>query len=152
MIAVVLTLFLSNSAMAQSAFFERKQLTTDAARIIVDTCLAFAAERDVVVGVAVVDMSGVLLDFHVMQAGGPITSESAILKAKTAAHWGRPTTALEETVMSGGNQASVWVNDFPKGGGVPIMVDGRVAGAVGVGGPQFQDECAQAGIDAALSQ
>ena len=151
-IALVLTLFSSNSVMAQSAFFDRKQLTTDAARKIVDTCLAFAAERNAVVGVAVVDMSGVLMDFHVMQAGGATTAETAILKAKTAAHWGRPTTVLEETVMSGGNQASVWINDFPKGGGIPIVVDGKVAGAVGVDGPGFQDECAQAGIDAVLSQ
>ena len=45
-----------------------------------------------------------------------------------------------------------FVNDFPKGGGLPIMVDGQIAGAVGVGGPQLQDECAQAGIDAVLAQ
>jgi uncharacterized protein GlcG (DUF336 family) len=45
----------------------------------------------------------------------------------------------------------LWINDFPKGGGVPVMIDGQIAGAVGVGGPDLQDECAQAGIDAILS-
>jgi glc operon protein GlcG len=140
----------TSTAFAQSAFVERKLLSTDAARKIVDTCLAFAAERNVTVGVAVVDISGVLLDFHMMEGGGPTTSETAILKAKTAAHWRRDTTTLEETVMSGGNQASIWINDFPKGGGIPIMFDGEIAGAVGVGGPQYQDECAQAGIDAIM--
>jgi glc operon protein GlcG len=116
------------------------------------TCHGFAAERNAVVGVAAVDMSGVLTGFHVMQAGGATTAETAILKAKTAAHWGRLTSVLEETVMSGNNQAAVWINDFPKGGGIPIVVDGKVAGAVGVGGSQFQEECAQAGIDAVLNQ
>ncbi len=139
-------------AFAQSAFVERKLLSTDAARKIVDTCVAFAAEHNLTLGVAVVDISGVLLDFHMMEGGGPTTSETAILKAKTAAHWRRPTTVLEEAVTGGGNQASLWINDFPKGGGLPIMIDGQIAGAVGVGGPDLQDECAQAGIDAILTQ
>lgn len=144
-----LTLFAS-TALAQTAFVDRKLLSSDAARKIVDTCIAFASERNVTVGVAVVDISGVLIDFHMMEGGGPTTSETAILKAETAAHWRRDTTTLEETVLSGGNQASLWIGDFPKGGGIPIMIDGQIAGAVGVGGPQFQDECAQAGIDAIM--
>lgn len=149
--AVALALLHTSIALAQPAFIERKLLSTDAARKIVDTCVAFAAEHNLTLGVAVVDISGVLMDFHLMEGGGPTTSETAILKAKTAAHWRRPTTVLEETVMSGGNQASIWINDFPKGGGLPIMIDGQIAGAVGVGGPDMQDECAQAGIDAVLN-
>jgi len=137
-------------AVAQPAFVERKVLSTDAARTIVDTCVAFAAEHNLTLAVAVVDFAGVLLDFHMMEGGGPTTSETAILKAKTAAHWRRSTTALEEAVTGGGNQAPLWINDFPKAGGLPIMIDGQIAGAVGVGGPGLQDECAQAGIDAVL--
>ena len=146
----VFLLLLTGIAVAQPAFVERKVLSTDAARKIVDTCVAFAAEHDLTLAVAVVDFSGVLLDFHMMEGGGPTTSETAILKAKTAAHWRRSTTSLEEAVTGGGNQAPLWINDFPKGGGVPIMIDGQIAGAVGVGGPGLQDECAQAGIDAVL--
>jgi len=142
----------TSTALAQSAFVERKLLSTDAARKIVDTCVAFAAEHNLTLAVAVVDISGVLLDFHMMEGGGPTTSETAILKAKTAAHWRRPTTVLEEAVNGGGNQAPLWINDFPKGGGLPIMIDGQIAGAVGVGGPDRQDECAQAGIDAILTR
>ena len=149
---VMFALLQTSIAFAQSAFVERKLLSTDAARKIVDTCVAFAAEHNLTLGVAVVDISGVLLDFHMMEGGGPTTSETAILKAKTAAHWRRPTTVLEEAVTGGGNQASLWINDFPKGGGLPIMIDGQIAGAVGVGGPDLQDECAQAGIDAILTQ
>ena len=151
LVAAAFALLSASTAFAQSAFVERKMLSTDAARKIVDTCVAFAKEHNLTLGVAVVDISGVLLDFHMMEGGGPTTSETAILKAKTAAHWRRSTTTLEETVMSGGNQASIWINDFPKGGGLPIMVDGEMAGAVGVGGPAMQDECGQAGIDAIMN-
>lgn len=147
---LLLALLQTGVVLGQTAFVERKQLTTDAARIIVDTCLAFAAENDMVIGVAVVDRAGVLLDFHLMEGRGPTASETAILKARTAAHWGRPTQELEDAVRGGGNQAPLWLNDFPQGGGLPIIVDGQVAGAVGVGGPGRQDDCAQAGIDAIL--
>ena len=149
-VTVVLTFLQTGIALGQSAFVDRKQLTTAAAREIVDTCLAFAAENDMVSAVAVVDAAGVLMDFHLMEGGGPITAETAILKAQTAAHWRRPTTLLEEAVTGGGNQAALWINDFPKGGGLPIMIEGQIAGAVGVGGAGLQDECAQAGIDAVL--
>jgi glc operon protein GlcG len=102
------------------------------------------------VGVAVVGLDGVLLDFHAMQGGGPTLSETAILKAKTAAHWQRSTKSLEQDVTTLRNQASVWINDFPKAGALPIIIDGQVAGAIGVGGASKQEECAQAGIDAVL--
>jgi uncharacterized protein GlcG (DUF336 family) len=148
--ALLLVFLQTNVVLGQPAFVERMQLTTDAARIIVDTCLAFAAENDMVIGVAVVDPAGVLLDFHLMEGRGPTASETAILKARTAARWGQPTQALEDAVRSGGNQAPLWRNDFPQGGGLPIIIEGQVAGAVGVGGPGRQDECAQVGIDAAL--
>jgi len=95
-------------------------------------------------------LDGVLLDFHAMQGGGPTVAETAILKAKTAVHWQRSTKTLEQDVTMGRNQASLWINDFPKAGALPIMIDGQVAGAIGVGGAQKQEECAQVGIDAVI--
>jgi glc operon protein GlcG len=137
-------------ASAQTVSVNRPQVSNAAARKMVDACLAFAEKNKILVGVAVVGIDGVLLDFHAMQGGGPTLSETAILKAKTAAHWQRPTKNLEEDVTSLRNQASVWLNDFPKAGALPILIDGQVAGAIGVGGAQKQEECAQAGIDAVL--
>ena len=137
-------------ASAQSVSIDRKQVSNAAARKMVDACLAFAEKNNILVGVAVVGIDGVLLDFHVMQGGGATLSETAILKAKTAAHWQRATKSLEEDVTTLRNQASVWINDFPKAGALPIMIGGQVAGAIGVGGASKQEECAQAGIDAVL--
>jgi glc operon protein GlcG len=137
-------------ASAQAVSIDRKQVSNAAARKMVDACLTFAEKNNILVGVAVVGLDGVLLDFHAMQGGGPTLSETAILKAKTAAHWQRATKSLEQDVTSLRNQASVWINDFPKAGALPIIIDGQVAGAIGVGGASKQEECAQAGIDAVL--
>ena len=45
------------------------------------------------------------------------------------------------------NGASAWIGDFPRAGGVPIVIDGQVAGAIGVGGGGAAEACAQAAID-----
>jgi glc operon protein GlcG len=148
-IAAALTA-MAGSAAAQGISVDRKQVTTAAARKMVDACVAFAERNNIVVSVAVVGLDGVLLDFHAMEAAGPTTSETAILKAETAMHWRRSTRTLEEDVTSGRNQASVWINDFPKAGALPVMIAGQVAGAIGVGGAAMQDECAQAGINAVI--
>jgi glc operon protein GlcG len=142
--------FAIQAATAQTVYVERKQISSAAARMMVDACLNFAEKNHILVGVAVVGIDGVLLDFHAMQGGGATLSETAILKAKTAAHWQRSTKALEEDVLSHRNEASVWINDFPKSGALPIVIDGQVAGAIGIGGARLQEECAQSGIDAVL--
>jgi glc operon protein GlcG len=141
---------IATEAMAQDVSVDRKQVSAAAARKMVDACIAFAEQNHILVGVAVVGIDGVLIDFHAMQGGGPTMSETAILKAKTAAHWQRPTSTLENDVLTQRNVASVWINDFPKAGALPIRIDGQVAGAIGVGGAQKQEECAQAGIDAVI--
>ena len=142
--ASVLTVAVS----AQPVFIERKQVSPTTARKLVDACVARAEQQKQIVGCAVVDIAGVLVDFHAM--GGQATfAETAILKAKTAAHWQRATSALEDDVNSKRNGASVWIGDFPRAGGVPIMIEGQVAGAIGVGGGN-SEELAKAAIAAVL--
>jgi glc operon protein GlcG len=137
------------AASAQPAFIERKQVSPATARKLVDACIARAEQQKEIVGCAVVDISGVLVDFHAM--GGQATfAETAILKAKTAAHWQRATSALEADVNSQRNGASVWIGDFPRAGGVPIMVEGQIAGAIGVGGGS--EELAKAAIETVLGK
>jgi glc operon protein GlcG len=147
--ALLATVF-AVEASAQSVYVERKQVSTDAARKMVDACLAFAERNHIRVGVAVVGIDGVLLDFHVMQGGSATLSETAILKARTAAHWQRSTKSLENDVLSQRNVAPQWINDFPKAGALPIVIDGQVAGAIGIGGASKQEECAQYAIDTVI--
>jgi glc operon protein GlcG len=146
-IAAIASVF-TVAAAAQPAFIERKQVSPATARKLVDACIARAEQQKQIVGCAVVDIAGVLVDFHAM--GGQATfAETAILKAKTAAHWQRATSSLEDDVNSERNGASVWIGDFPRSGGVPIMIEGQVAGAMGVGGGN-SEELAKAAIEAVL--
>ena len=139
------------AALAQPAFIERKSVSPATASKLVDACVARAEQQKQIAGCAVVDIAGVLVDFHAM--GGQATfAETAILKAKTAAHWQRATSALEGDVNSQRNGASVWIGDFPRAGGVPIMIDGQVAGAIGVGGGGNSEEIAMAAIEAVLGK
>jgi glc operon protein GlcG len=150
-VAALLASTIAFDVSAQPAFVTRKQVSADTARKLVDACLAYAKERKQIVGVAVVDIGGVLMDMHSM--GGQATySETAILKAKTAAHWQRKTSELEEDVNSKRNGASAWIGDFPRAGGVPIVIDGEVAGAIGVGGGGGAEACAQAAIDQVIGK
>ena len=150
MIAALVACAFTAAAAAQPVFIERKQVSPATARKLVDACVARAEQQKQIVGCAVVDIAGVLVDFHAM--GGQATfAETAILKAKTAAHWQRATSELEGDVNSQRNGASVWIGDFPRSGGVPIVIDGQVAGAMGVGGGS-SEELAKAAIEAVLGR
>ncbi|HEY5616504.1 MAG TPA: heme-binding protein [Vicinamibacterales bacterium] len=146
-LALVVSAF-SLDASAQAISVNRVEISSNAARRMVEACVAFAERNKVLVGAAVVGIDGVLIDFHLMQGATATNSETAILKAKTAAHWRRPTRELEEWVQTGSNGAPAWIGDFPRAGGVPIVIDGVVAGAIGIGGGGDKgDECAQHAID-----
>jgi len=148
-IAALVASAITAAATAQPAFIERKQVSPATARKLVDACISRAEQQKQIVGCAVVDIAGVLVDFHSL--GGQATySETAILKAKTAAHWQRATSELEADVNSQKNGASVWIGDFPRAGGVPIVIDGQVAGAIGVGGGGNAEGLAKAAIEAVL--
>jgi glc operon protein GlcG len=152
---VIIGAFLSASiAYAQPVTFERQIITSSAARQIVDLCAATAAaEFPVPVAIAVVDPFGALIEFHSMQGAGETNGTTAVLKAKTAARWRRSSAAVNQMVTSGANEAPVWIGDFPQPGGVAIMIDGMVVGAVGIGGlprvPHLHGEpCVIAAIEA----
>ena len=150
-LAALLASAFTAAAIAQPVYIERKQVSPATARKLVDACIARAEQQKQIVGCAVVDIAGVLVDFHAM--GGQATyAETAILKAKTAAHWQRATSALEEDVNSKRNGASVWIGDFPRAGGVPIMIEGQVAGAIGVGGGGNAEGLANYAIEAVLGK
>ncbi|MBI4886049.1 MAG: heme-binding protein [Acidobacteria bacterium] len=136
---------------AQSISVNRIEVSSDAARKLVEACVAYAERNKLSAGVAVVGIDGTLIDFHLMQGATTTNAETAILKAKTSAHWRRPTRELEEWVKTGSNGAPEWIGDFPRAGGVPIEIGGQVAGAIGVGGGGDQgDECAQHAIDTVI--
>ena len=123
-------------------------LTLDAAKAIAAAGEAFALERGWTVAIAVVDAAGGLVLFHCLDDTQPASQDIAVRKARTAARLKRPTKAIEDAV-AGGRHALLSVADvLAVEGGLPILVDGRVIGAVGVSGmTSSQDgEVALAGL------
>jgi glc operon protein GlcG len=148
----------AHSAFAQtkapaSPFQDVKTLTGTAARVMVQACLDYALKNKMQVTIVVVDSHNDILELHRMDGAHLQAFRTAQLKAKTALVNRLPTKTLEERVAQG-NTSSLWLGDFPQHGGLPVMVDGKAAGAIGVGGGSgTQDEdCGQAGIDAILKK
>jgi uncharacterized protein GlcG (DUF336 family) len=111
-----------------------RALTLDAAKAMAAAAERFALERGWTVAVAVVDGSGGLLLFHSLDDTQPGSQDIAVLKARTAARLHRPTTALEDGIAGGRAALLTLPGVVALEGGVPIRVDGRVVGAVGVSG------------------
>ena len=93
------------------------------------------------VAITIVGAHGDLIMFHKLddtQPGGIAVSQG---KAKTAALFKRPSKALEE-MIAGGKTAFLAVEGIvPLQGGVPVVVEGKIVGAVGVSGvTSAQDE------------
>ena len=102
------------------------------------------------VAVAVVDTHGFLVYFERMDNTQTASMDIAIGKAKAAATYRRPTRVFMDVINKGGPATATLPGVFASPGGVPIMVDGKVSGAVGVSGVTGdQDEqCAKAGLGA----
>src|SRR5919201_616960 len=100
------------------------------------------------VAVAIVDTHGYLVYFERMENTQYASMDIAIGKARAAATYRRPTRAFADVINKGGPATATLPGVFASPGGVPIMVDGKVTGAVGVSGVTGdQDEqCAKAGL------
>ena len=106
------------------------------------------------VTVAVVDRAGLLRTLMRGDGAGPHTTDSATKKAYTAASLRRPTSELAEMIAK--MPALQSLRDMNEkilmlGGGLAIEISGEVVGGIGVGGApgaNFDDACAQAGLDA----
>ena len=152
-LTVVLTTLLSSSAMyaGQGLTLERRVLSLAAARKIIAAAEAAATARGVGVVIAVVDSSGTIIELARMDTAQVASVNVGIGKARTAAIYRRPSRDFEEQIKSGRVAALALADATPLQGGVPIFVDGKVVGAVGVSGdtPQVDEAIAIAGAAAA---
>jgi uncharacterized protein GlcG (DUF336 family) len=102
------------------------------------------------IAVAIVDTHGLLIYFERMEDTQTASSRIAIGKARASATYRRPTRAFLDAINKTGPATMTLPGVIASPGGVPIMVGGKVIGAVGVSGVTGdQDEqCAKAGIAA----
>jgi glc operon protein GlcG len=134
-------------ASAVQATRDIKLISSSGARAMADACTAWAEQNKQIVAMAVLDWGGNLIEFHAMD-GAPMNAiDTALLKAKSALRWRRPTSETNRLVRTGENLAPTFMNDFPQPGALPVVVNGQVIGAMGVSGADGE-KCAQAAIDA----
>ena len=100
------------------------------------------------VAVAVVDPHGSLIYFERMEDTQYASNDIAIGKAKSAATYRRPTRVFMDAINKGSPATATLGGVYASPGGVPVFVDGKIIGAVGVSGVTGdQDEqCAKAGV------
>jgi len=100
--------------------------------------------------VAIVDTHGMLKYYEMMDDTQTASATVAVDKARTAAMFRRPTKMFEDGIAGGRNALLGMRGAIPIEGGLPIVVDGKVVGAIGVSGltsPQ-DAQVAQAGLNA----
>ncbi len=135
---------------ARAQMLDAKVISLDAAKAIAAAAEAEARKRGWTVAIAVVDVSGGLILFHRFDEVQAASLDLAIAKARTSARFKRPTKALSDAIAAGRLALLAADGYLPLEGGVPVIVGGKVVGAVGVSGVTSEQDAvvAQAGADA----
>ncbi|MFT3678918.1 MAG: heme-binding protein [Ferruginibacter sp.] len=134
---------------AKAQVMDSKNITLDAAKKIVSEAIKFARANNAPGGaIAIVDAGGNLVYLEKLDGTFAAASEVATKKANTAALFKAPSSKLENAI-NGGRDALITVGHTFLQGGVPIIYQGQVIGAIGVSGSasaQQDEDIANAGI------
>jgi glc operon protein GlcG len=151
-IAAALTGIFLPTGTAHAAEPEAAALTQGLAESMAQHCLSESKGKAwPAFAIAVVDVSGALILLRRQDAAAPVTAEVAALKARSAVRTGAPTQALATMGQDAPTRdlfLLLQLTDDP--GGLPVRINGRVVGAIGVsGGTADQDiGCATAAAGA----
>jgi glc operon protein GlcG len=119
------------------------QISADVARKLVDSCVDYAKSTNTPVSVFVLSPDGEIVDAHRMDGQNSINTDTALLKAKTALYLRDSTHAAANRFRT--LDARVIREDlhmYLVSGGLPIVVDDQMIGAIGVGGGNADEQCA----------
>ena len=118
------------------------------AEALIDRAVAASRARGFRMAVAVVEPSGELVAFARMDDTQYGSIHVAQKKAWSAARYRGTTAAMEARVLAGRTVSLANEDSLPIAGGVPIVVDGKIIGAIGVSGAAASedDEIAQAAL------
>lgn len=147
-IFLFITFAIAFAATSFAQTIDTKNISLDAAKKIVAEAVKYAKANNAPGGaIAVVDNGGNLVYLERLDNTFAAASEVAIKKANTAALFKAPSSKLENSI-NGGRDALITVGHTFLQGGVPIIVDGQVVGAIGVSGSasaQQDEDMANAG-------
>src|SRR5581483_11914052 len=122
----------------------KNEISADAAEKITQACIDFAKKNNMAVSVFILSPAGQIVHAHRMDGQVPINTETALLKAQSVLYTRDSTHARANQVANNVGLQLRWskLPVFPVAGGLPIMVDGQMIGAIGVGGGNRDEECA----------
>ncbi len=129
-------------------FTAKHALTLEGAKKAGEAALKFAKENGVGPSIAVVDEGGYLLYFVRSEGSFAAGANVSIGKARTSAIFKKPTKDFEDTINKGRFTMTALSDFTPLQGGLPIIHDGQVIGAIGVSGAKSaaqDEEVAKAG-------
>jgi glc operon protein GlcG len=135
----------------------RTQINADTARALVDACVAYSKENNQSVAIFVVAPNADIVDSHMMDGVLPIGAETGLLKAKTVLYARTSSRAVAERfnnvdgrlIRLDLGKASGLAYYFVAGG-LPIVVEDQLIGAIGVGGGNADEQCAYAALTKVL--
>lgn len=144
--ATLLFVLLLPAAASAQALAEKQVLTYEGARQAADAAELEARDNGWNVTIVVVDDAGIPLYVKRMEGASRPTFEVALGKARASASFGRPSSELEWLAQSPVSLSGI----MPIQGGVPVLVDGRVAGAIAASGVSSEqdEQIARAGAEA----
>lgn len=132
---------LASQAGAQSPSYGAP-ITLEAAKRVAASAVAEAGRNNWNVAIAIVDVSGNLVYYEKIDDTSLGAANVAIAKARSAALFRRPTKAFQDALTAGGEGLRMLRLEgaVPVEGGVPILIGGRIAGAIGVSGVTSQQD------------
>ncbi len=138
---------------SKAQVLSQKNISLEAAKKIVAEAVKYAQSVNAPGGsIAVVDAGGNLIYLEKLDGTFAAAAEVSIKKANTAATFKAPSSKLENSI-NGGRDALITVGHTFLQGGVPILIDGQVIGAIGVSGSasaQQDEDIANAGAKVTL--
>ena len=139
------------SVFAQMAIPYGLPVGVDNAKKAAAAALAEARKNNWTMAVAIVDPSGNLVYYEKMDNTQLGSAMVAVDKARSAALFKRPTKAFQDALASGGAGMRVLglQGVVPVEGGIPLVMDNKIVGAIGVSGDssEHDGQCAKAGSD-----
>jgi uncharacterized protein GlcG (DUF336 family) len=136
--------------MSVAQLADKKALTLQAAKQIAAAAEKEAAANKLTMVIAILDDGGNLMYLERMDDTQIGSVEVAQQKARSAVAFKRPTKAFEDAVAGGRTAILKLPGAMPVEGGLPLLVDGKIIGAIGCSGGTSQQDgvVAKAGADA----
>jgi len=126
-----------------------QSIGVDAAKKAAAAASAEARKNSWFMAIAVVDPAGTLVYYEKADNTQLGSANVAVGKARSAALYKRPTKAMQDALAAGGNGLRILALEgaVPVEGGLPLVHDGKLVGAIGVSGDtsEHDGQCAQAG-------